>query len=477
MCVELDCMKILFVASEVTPLIKSGGLADVVGGLPLALAKQGHDVRVAIPAYHGIDKEQLGVRLVAENDFQAGNQAVSSKVFEGSLAGSVGLYLVEFEPGLARPALYPRVEDGDQDRFVIFGLTVLEWLRESQWQPHLIHGHDWMTGSLMAEIKHRRLPYGTVLTVHNGAYQGLVAGSICQSLGLDYDQDESGMVNLLQVGLEQVDRITTVSQTYARELIELGGGHGLEATYRSRQVDTVGIINGIDSERFNPWHNPYVQPGYNARTVDKAKQQHKHLLQIEFGLPAKRDLPLFGMVGRATPDKGFDLIAEVISSTPLLEQAQVVILASPEVETVEKDLKHLVKKYPQNLHISVGFDEAMAHRMYAACDFFIMPSRREPCGLVQLIAMKYGAIPIVHKTGGLADTVVDIRDGDKGTGIVFSDYAAQGLGNALGRSMGLYYDHLRMPGMVKRVMKQDWSWDRTVGEYEAVYESLVRKEE
>lgn len=467
-------MKILFAASEVTPIAKTGGLADVIGALPISLRREFDlDARVVMPAYGSVDLKELGAVAIWQSEMEFGKAKVRVEIFETRLPQSdVPLYLVHFNPGLAAELLYPVDERVEQDRFALFSLVVLKWLEESRWQPAVVHGHDWMMGVLLQQIHYQELPYKTVLTIHNGKYQGEVDRKWFEALEIGGLPDGE-MVNQLALGVMAADYITTVSPTYAKEIQQPDLGFGLEGLYRRRSRHLKGIVNGLDLVRFSTQHNPLVAPGYNRRTVGPAKEQHKHMLQVQQGLPTKNDLPLYGMVSRASSQKGFYVLADVLESSPFLETAQLIILAGRGTVEVEKRLEKLAKKYPQHLRVILGFDDDLSHSIYAASDFFVMPSLREPCGLTQLIAMRYGAVPIVHKTGGLADTVVDIRDRDEGVGIVFSDYAAQGLSNALGRSMGLYRDRDRYRQVQRVGMGRDFGWKRAAGEYRLIYKQIL----
>lgn len=465
-------MKILFAAAEVTPLAKNGGLGDVVAGLPLALSRQQIDVRIVIPGYAQVLSQLSGQTPLSQFKFFIGEQPVEVEVWQTLLPSShIPVYCLKFSPGLTDPGIYALQPDLDQDRFMIFGLAVIAWLKQSDWQPDIMHVHDWMTSSLAHEIQQQHLPYKTVITIHNANYQGAIDAHWARDLGLDYPEDAEGKINLMQLGISAADKITAVSPTYAQELLTAERSKGLEGIFQQRQADLVGILNGLDQQRFSP-QTSGLQPSYQIETAVEVKAEHKRQLCQELGFDVQ--LPLYAVVTRATGQKGMEVLAEVINHSHFLDQAQLVILCYPGNKKIEGILTDLAERYPGNICLKLGYYEAMSPQVFAAADFLIMPSKYEPCGLTQMIAMRYGTVPIVHRTGGLLDTVPDIALGDQGLGITFDNYTAASLLGALERSLKLYQQSELLEQVVHRDMDQDFSWDHSLPAYLDVYRQLVQ---
>lgn len=467
-------MKVLFVASEINPIIKSGGLADVIGALPKELTRQGLDVRIAIPDYPAINSKQL--RYVDQPQIFTLNLPVGKVdcwISQTLLPGTqIPVYLFKTSRGLHVDALYPAEADGDQDRFLLFSLAVTEWLKTSAWQPSLVHCHDWMTGLIPQLIHQYKLPYRTIFTIHNLMYQGLTDASYFKGCGVQVKQAGS-RVNLLRLGVNSADYISTVSPTYANEALTLEYGFGLEQTLKKRQECFKGILNGIDYDQYSPQNDSNIVQSYSIDTVTQGKRVNKQSLQTELGLKSDSLIPLYGFVGRLTDQKGLDLIETAIQSTPMLEYGQLVMLGEGEGYW-ERRLASLADSREGRMAVVIKFDEKLARRIYAASDFFLMPSRFEPCGLTQLIAMKYGSLPIARKTGGLADTVADQRqDYVAGTGIVFNDYDAKFFSQALGGSLGLYKNRTQMLHTIHNAMVQDYSWTKSASQYVSLYRDLI----
>lgn len=467
-------MNILFVASEINPIVKSGGLADVIGALPKELIASDADVRIALPDYPIINNKQLKYvdqPKIFTLDLPIGR--VDCWVSQVLLPDtSIPVYLFKTSRGLTSPELYPNVAEGDQDRFLLFNIAVVEWLKLSAWQPEIVHCHDWMTGSLPTLIQQNKLPYKTLFTIHNLFYQGLTDAKYFKDFGIHFNA--TGVkVNLLRLGISTADYISTVSPTYAKEILSIEYGCGLEQTLKKRQENLVGILNGIDYDRYSPSHNTHLVQSYSVNDANSGKQENKQSLQSELGLDIDRHVPLYGYVGRLTDQKGLDLIETAIQSTPFLEHGQLVLLGEGD-RYWERRLASLAKSRGGNFVTAIKFDEALAHKIYAASDFFLMPSRFEPCGLTQLIAMKFGSLPIARNTGGLADTVVDYSQNPTlGTGILFNDYSAKTFSQALGKSVGLYKKKKQMQQAIQNAMECDYSWAEAATQYLELYRKLV----
>lgn len=467
-------MNVLFTASEVTPVIKSGGLADVVGALPKYLEALGADVRIVIPDYPHIKHEQLAdLHQVGQFPLTLPDRVIEVTIRQTTLPGTdTKLYLLGLSEGLTAPTLYPAPKQGDQDRFPLFCQAVLQWLRTQPWQPDVIHIHDWMTSLIPYLIQQQKLTYKTVLTIHNLAYQGKISRKYLLSAGIT-PPTAAKEINLLKLGIQEASKVNTVSPTYAKEVMTREYGAHLEATLRQRHKDFSGIINGVDYSRYAPYADKSLQQDYTMKTVIESKIINKELLRKEVGLQPSQK-PLFGLVSRIDVQKGLDLVEQLIKETPFLEHAQLVILGTGSQE-LERKLSRLAKKHPGNLSLLLQFDEALAHRIYAASDFFFIPSRFEPCGLTQMISMKYGALPVVRKTGGLADTVVDITaNPSQGTGFIFTEYKYTELAKAANRALSLYDQKSALYGSIEQAMRQDFSWGKSARNYLALYRLTLR---
>lgn len=470
--------RILFIAAELTPLAKSGGLADVVGALPIALRGLGYDVRVVIPRYSMIDVAALGYRRTGELPVTVSEGTFSVSVWEGVIPQTdVPVYLLEHADFLSRGSIYFEQSVDEKTfaefrRFLFFHLAVVEFLRRQKWQPDLLHCHDW-EAALVPLLTSRR--YRSVLTLHNLAVQGawnrrevhefmrLTDGTL-PSVTFGNPAD----VNILGIGIETADRVTTVSPTYAQEIFSREFGMGLEGVLQKHSAKVRGILNGIDVDRFNPATDPAIV-AYGPDTLERKLDNRARLLQ-RFNLRGAG--PIYGFVGRLTEQKGIDLIAEsqAFFST---NDANLIILGKG-LKPFEALAESIGRRLPRQAAIVVGFDAALAQQLYAGCDFFLMPSRFEPCGLVQMIALRYGTPPIVRATGGLKDTVRDVAGSD-GTGVVFTDYSAAALTRALERSVSLFREPERLRTIQRRGMAEDFSWTRSAKEYADLYRSMLQE--
>ncbi len=487
-------MRILFVASEAYPLIKTGGLADVAGSLPVALAEAGEDVRLLLPAYpDALDRLKDKERGAHLGDPIGVGEV---KLINGRLPGGDGpggdgpgngvpVSLVHCPPLYDRPGNPYLGPDGRDwpDNHLRFGLLsrVAAMLGVSSEtgmaRPDIIHANDWQTGLVPAYLRHWGGPIpATVFTVHNLAYQGRFPGETIGPLGLPraymsmHGLEFNGDLSFLKAGLYYSDRITTVSPTYAHEIQTDGEGQGFQGLLRARDKDLVGILNGEDDRIWDPAHDPDIHhPFSSARLSGKALD--KSDLQREMGLEERAGFMLFGVISRFAEQKGIDLVLEAVSDI-VANGGQVAMLGSGE-PALEEACRVAARSHPGRVAVRVGFDESLAHRMQAGCDSLLMPSRFEPCGLSQLYALRYGTLPVVRHTGGLADTVVDAGDRENGTGFVFWDPNIAEFQGALHRAMALY----RQPGlwqeMQRRAMGQDFSWRRAAEGYRRLYRGLI----
>ncbi|MEA2638838.1 MAG: starch synthase [Chloroflexota bacterium] len=474
-----DKLKILFVAAEVAPFAKVGGLADVAGALPKELHALGHDVRVIMPRYAPIDGQKFGIREAAGGAaFEVPGSDQPATLAE-AMAGPVPVYFVECPHYFDRPGIYGFPDD--IERFLYFCRAVLEATELLGWAPDVIHCNDWHTAVIPHWLHHRSdLPTtvrqaASILTIHNLAYQGDVDPTAFPQW-LDASlmhRGPDGSVDLLSQGIHDADWITTVSERYAQEITTPEFGEGLEGLLTSRIHYLTGILNGIDYEVFNPATDPLIAQHYSVDDL-AGKEACKLALQQEAGFDVGPRRPLIGLIGRLVDQKGFDLIAEVLE--PLLAEVdlQVVILGTGE-ERYHEMLRQLSSRNRRQLAVYLTFDAALAQRIYAGSDMFLMPSRFEPCGLGQLISLRYGTVPVVRSTGGLADTVLDYQPSTgRGTGFVFRRYHSVSLVVALSRAFEVYREADRWREIQLQGMRQDVSWGASARRYVEVYQEAER---
>ncbi len=470
-------MRVLFVASEATPLAKVGGLADVVGSLPRALAGLGHDVRIMIPQYGCIDTSRHPAASIRDGfgvAMPAGTEPATLRLI--MVRDGVPTYVI----GSIKYFGYKEVYVGGDDlkRFLFFSRAVHEILKQMDWQPEIVHCHDWHAALAVMWLKKARYPATSVFTVHNLAYQGAFDEAFLVESGLrkDWEDYPSGApkppFNFLSQGILWADLVTTVSQTYAKEIITPEYGEGLDSLLRYRQKDLLGIVNGVDYREYNPETDPYVQANYDPSSVER-RLTNKLALQKQLNLPQDAAIPLIGMVQRLDEQKGFDILGEAADCILQETGCQLVILGRGR-ERYENMLQEIAARYPEQVAMSTAFNDSLAHLIYAGCDMFLMPSRFEPCGLGQQIAMRYGALPIVRHTGGLIDTVPELTpDLKRGRGFVFRDYTPEALATAVRRAIDAFKQKKAWFQAVQRVMRLDFSWQASAIKYEAAYRRVL----
>ncbi|MDB4964801.1 MAG: glycogen/starch synthase, ADP-glucose type [Myxococcales bacterium] len=478
-------MRILHVASEVAPYSKTGGLADVLGALPKALAALGHDVTVVTPRYRSVDPERFGLaRRLRGLAAPLGGDTVAVGVYEGQAASTpkVRVYLVDHKPSFDRDGIYGDANGDYADnarRFALLGSAALALAAEFGAWPDVVHGHDWQAGPAILFARRRwggLPPPKTVFTIHNLAFQGLFPESVIDPLGLprEYYNPEGyefyGQASYLKAGLTVADRLTTVSPRYAREIQTPEQGFGMDGVLRARAKVLTGILNGCDYDVWNPERDVQLPATYSAESL-AGKRVCKAALQRELNLPVRADVPLCGSISRLTDQKGFDLILGALP-TLLERDLQYVILGSgaPELESA---LSELAARHPRKLSVRIGYDEALAHRIEAGCDLYVMPSRFEPCGLNQMYSLRYGTPPIVRATGGLDDTIVDFDARSRsGTGFKFESYDVPSLTESWRRALVAYGNPDDFSALVKRCMAQDFSWTRSAEAYSRLYSQI-----
>lgn len=480
-------MRILFAASEAAPFAKTGGLADVAGSLPPALASLGHDVRVVIPRYQCVDPDRFQLKHRATFSVPLGSWKERGDILQGTMGGNVTVYFVNKDIYYDRPELY-RTERADYpdnaERFTFFSRSIFELCRAVGFSPEIIHAHDWQTGlvpyylrkvyrddALFSRTK-------TVFTVHNLAYQGLFRQWDLRLIGAGRDDftpegmEFWGKVSFLKAGIVYSDLITTVSKTYSKEIQTPENGSGLDGVLAKRSVDLSGILNGIDYGVWDPARDEFIAQRYGV-SRPAGKSVCKEALRKRTGLPPS-DEPLIGMVARLAEQKGLDILVEALPEIISLG-AQIVIQGTGE-ERYHRILTEAAGRYPKQMRVLLRFDEALARSIYAGSDLFLMPSRYEPCGLGQMIALRYGSVPLVRKTGGLADTVAAYNSKTgQGTGFVFNEYSPAALIAALRRALAVYRNKKKWTSLMRAGMKQDLSWERSAKKYVKLYRKALRK--
>lgn len=472
-------LKVLFAAAEASPVVKVGGLADVTGALPQALRRMGHDVRLVMPKYGKIDTPKFPAISLSEgfNVPIMGNREHIS-IQKLSLNNKMPVYLLRNDKYFERPAIYGEADD--LERFLLFSLAITEVSKTLNWKPDIIHCHDWHTGMAIPLLKIAREqdPFysscASVFTIHNLAYQGWFddffahQATLHQYLPPPGDPLREKVYSMMGLAILYADVVSTVSETYAREILTPEYGEELELVLQQRQKDLYGIVNGLDYEQFNPATDPLIAANYDMNSLEK-KAVNKTALQAKSGFPARAEVPLLGMVGRLSAQKGMDLVAEALEAHLQEADIQFVFLGTGE-EKYKEPLERIATKYPARARMFFTFDPSLAQLIYAGCDIFLMPSRFEPCGLGQLIAFRYGTIPVVRHTGGLIDTVQNCSpDLSSGNGFVFERYEAEELVAAIRRAWAAFQQKEKWHQLMRRVMMLDFSWDAAAKKYEDLY--------
>jgi starch synthase len=478
----VPALKVLFVASEVDPFRKTGGLADVAGALPKALRRRGIDVRVVMPLYQGIPWDDLD-RLDGAVNVPMWWGTARAAVRLGRLPGSeVPIYFLEYNRYFDRPYLYGPPGDAYPDnleRFTFLARGALELSKALGFIPDVVHAHDWQTALTpvyLNTVEWGRPLHGaaSLFTIHNLSYQGNFAAGAMFITGLGREHfnpgelEHFGDVNLMKGAIAHSTMLSTVSPTYSREIQTPAFGFGLDGVLAGRRADLRGILNGIDVDEWNPASDPHLPARFDAGHLE-GKDACKAALQREVGLPAEPDLPLYGVVGRLTPQKGYDVLAHALEQL-LSWKLQMVLLGSGD-QDAERFFTAISAARADRFRATIGFDNALAHRIEGGSDFFVMPSRFEPCGLNQMYSLRYGTLPIVRATGGLVDTVQNYDDAaGAGTGFMFNSLTTGALIDTVGWSLSTFYHRPKhVAAMRKRAMAQDFSWERAAGEYERLY--------
>jgi starch synthase len=481
---KMPGLKILFVAAECTPYAKTGGLGDVVAGLAKALRRMGHDARVILPLYRSVDRAKHGVTPFSSTCVHMGGRVEHwCGVHQARLDDEVPVWFLEYDAYFGRDGIYGYEDDGW--RFAMFSKAAMQVAKDQQFHPDVMHVHDWHTAPVAAFLKTWDRIFSplsqtaSVLTIHNIGYQGFFPASLFSYLGIGgehftSDKFESyGQVNLLKAGIAFADAITTVSPTHAQEILDPIGGMGLAPYVTNRRNDFFGILNGCDYEHWNPATDRHLPARYHADDLS-GKAICKAELQKRMGLAVDDRVPLFGVVSRFAPQKGFHLLAAILPRALTDMQMQFVVLGSGDPAT-EEFFRRLPALYPGRVGSYIGFDINLSHLIEAGSDFFLMPSLYEPCGLNQMYSLKYGTLPIVRATGGLHDTVenYDERSG-AGTGFKFWDATPDALYYTIGWAVSTWYDRPHHIQQLRRqAMARDFSWNDSAAKYVEVYQHAL----
>ena len=483
-------LKICLVSSELTPLAKTGGLADVASALSAFLDRKGHDIRVLIPFYSSIDILELNVTQVEylQNlPIKLGPHHLHYSIDTARLPGTdLDIYLLRCPELYNRPGIYTSGSD-EHLRFILLSRAAIEMCQHMGFAPDIFHCNDWHTSLVPLYLKTRyswdRLFKNThsVMTIHNIGYQGVFGANILGDLGLQHETGKlhqedlgNGMINFLKTGILYADILTTVSPSYAREILGTEYGMGLQDLLQERRRSLVGILNGVDFNEWNPAEDPLIPHAYDSRRI-AGKKKNKLALMKELGLDCSDDMPLIGMVTRLTGQKGLDLVEQVIPQMMMQRRFALVVLGSGESH-YEQFFSWLQHRYRDRVCFYRGFNNKLAHQIEAGSDMFLMPSRFEPCGLNQMYSLRYGTVPIVRRTGGLGDSVQQFDpESGNGTGVVFNDYNTTALGWAINFALDVYTEKASWRKLVRNGMAMDFSWEKQGQLYIDLFSRLAGK--
>ncbi len=473
-------MKVLYATSEALPFAASGGLADVAGSLPKALRTRLIGCRVVLPLYESVPQHlRDNMTFLTSLSVPVAWRRQYCGVFEAKHNGVI-YYLLDNQYYFKRPGLYGHYDDAE--RFAFLARAVLEMLPHIDFHPDIIHANDWQT-ALIPVYYHlfydQREGYENmkmVYTIHNIQYQGKYGMEILEDVfGIPQSAksivEQDGCVNLMKGAIEMADRVTTVSPTYAEELLDPWYAHGLDTILRLRSFKLSGILNGIDTDSYNPETDPDIYAHYSAEDPS-GKAENKRALQERLNLPQRSDVPLIGMVTRLVSHKGLDLVKYVLDEL-LQADVQMVLLGSGDW-TYENFFREAQSRHPDKFCYCAGFVPELARKIYAGADIFLMPSKSEPCGLSQMVACRYGTVPVVRETGGLKDSITDCGDG-YGIGFTFKTYNANDMLESIRRALGAYGNKNDWPILVDRALKADFSWGRSANEYIRLYRALLKE--
>lgn len=474
---------VLFVASEAWPFAGTGGLGEVIGSLPSALNKLGNiEARVIIPLYENLPaeyREKLTFKCAINVPLSWRNQYCGLLEY---VHNGVTFWFVDNEYYFKRQGLYGYGDDGE--RFAFFSRAVCELLPVLDWRVDVLHCNDWHTAlvpvyyKLYTQYRENLGGIKTIFTIHNIEYQGQFSGAIIEDLfGISHREymsvEHNGCINLMKAAIDYSDGVSTVSKTYAQEIMTGEYAHGLENVLRKNAYKLRGILNGIDTVTYNPAENRSLFVNYDLSSVDTLKAANKEGLQRMLNLPVDPDVPMIAMITRLVSHKGVDIVRSAFEGI-MRSGVQFVVLGTGDQDH-ENFFKHMEHVFGNRVRAVIAFNKDMAQKIYAGADIFLMPSRSEPCGLSQMMAMRYGTVPVVRACGGLKDSVIDCGDGDTGNGFTFNDYNAGALGHAVDRAVGLCRDYRdKWTGLRRRAMQCDFSWEKSAKDYNEYYSEILR---
>jgi starch synthase len=482
-------LKILFVSSEVTPLAKTGGLADVSAALPQSLVEMGHDVKVVMPLYRSVAQGDFRLEQ-SDVTFEVPLEGQKSKgsVFSTQLGARLPVYFVDNSTFFDREGLYgtPKGDHPDNaERFIFFSRAALELSRGIGFQPDIVHCNDWQTGLIPVYLNtlYKEDPHfaqaRTVFTVHNLAYQGVFPKETMELSGLPESLfsidglEFYGRMNFMKGGILFSDVVSTVSRKYSQEIQTQEFGHGLEGVLRNRRSDLFGVLNGVDYKEWSPENDPHLAAPYSVQNLAGKKECKKDVQQL-YQLAEGKRIPLIGMISRLAGQKGFDILLEALDDIFRLD-VQFILLGTGD-EIYEKEFEKMASKHKKKMSVKIAFDNALAHKIEAGADMFLMPSRYEPCGLNQMYSLKYGTIPIVRATGGLDDTIMNFDVNSlKGNGFKFEDYSAAALIETVRRALKVYQDEAIWLQLKKNAMSEDFSWEQSAEKYTQLYSLALNR--
>ncbi len=474
-------MKVLYAASEAMPFMASGGLGDVAGSLPQALRKRLIGCRVVMPLYDNIRQELKDtMKFITHISVPVAWRRQYCGIFEAK-SGGVIYYLLDNQYYFKRDTIYGQYDDAE--RFAFFSRAILEMIPYIDFKPDIIHCNDWqcaLTPVYYSTMYAQRPGYEnikTILTIHNIQYQGVYGKEILGDvLGFGKEHESlleyDGCINFMKGGIECANRITTVSPSYANEILDPWYSHGLDSILNSRRYKLSGILNGIDTQNYNPETDPYLWENYSAKDFS-GKVKNKLALQDLMGLPQREDVPVIAMVTRLVSHKGLDLVKEVADELLASDDVQLVILGSGDWQ-YENFFRGLSERHRGKVGLWIGFVPELAHKIYAGSDIFLMPSKSEPCGLSQMVALRYGSVPVVRETGGLRDSIKDSGDGE-GNGFTFANYNAHEMLYTIRRATEGYKNKEGWHILVQRALDSDFSWGRSANEYIRLYKALIKE--
>lgn len=482
-------MKILIATPEAVPYAKTGGLADVAGALIKEYRKMSKEAFIIMPLYKKIKEGDVPLKNTGITiKIPIGHEYIKGEVFSDQSSA----YFIGCDEFFDRPELYGTSKGDYSDnasRFIFFSRGVIETCRALNFKPDIVHCNDWQTGLIPLYLK---TIYGadkffkniaTVLTIHNLGYQGLFPSSDMNLTGLGWELfnpegiEFYGKINFLKAGIISADVLTTVSTTYSKEILHKEFGFGLDGLLRKREKDLYGVMNGIDYEEWDPSRDTFIPEHYSYKDISGKALCKKRLIRTllePLDKPDTERIPIIGMVGRLAVQKGLDLVLKAIDE--LLSLGIKLVILGKGDETFHAGFSEVAKRYKRKISVTIGFEESLAHLIYAGSDFFLMPSKYEPCGLGQLIAMRYGSIPIARKTGGLADAIQDYDSlKSKGTGFLFSDYTPSAMLDTIKRALCVYTETDKMHRIISDAMKMDYSWNRSAKKYRELYSYAIKK--